>query len=89
MAEVLHAQPDSRQEFLLQTSVLSRLCGALCDAVTGRNDSELVLEQLEQANLFLVPFLDEQGQGTETQGATAWYRYAGWAYPGPPRSGDR
>ncbi|HKF38916.1 MAG TPA: transcriptional regulator, partial [Ktedonobacteraceae bacterium] len=65
VADVLSSQPEPLQEFLLQTSVLSRLTASLCDAVTGRNDSERVLEQLERANLFLVP-LDESGR---------WYRY--------------
>ena len=64
-AEVLSAQSESLQEFLLQTSFLSRLTGSLCDAVTGRNDSAIILEQLERINLFLVP-LDETQQ---------WYRY--------------
>ncbi len=50
---------------MLQTSVLSRLTGSLCDTVTGRNDSERVLEQLERANLFLIPL----------DGAGRWYRY--------------
>lgn len=52
VAEVLHAAPAERQIFLLQTSMLSRLCSDLCNAVTNRKDSELVLEALEQANLF-------------------------------------
>src|SRR5207237_2741568 len=65
VADVLSSQPEALQEFLLQTSVLSSLTGSLCDAVTGRNDSELMLEQLERANLFLLP-LDDAGQ---------WYRY--------------
>jgi len=59
ITEVLRAQPASHQQFLLQTCMLSRLSGPLCDAVTDRNDSELLLEQLEQANLFLVPLVDE------------------------------
>lgn len=75
VAEVLHAQPDSLQEFLLQTSVLNRLCGDLCDAVTGRSDSELILEQLERANLFLLPFIDGQRAGNDQGSAATWYRY--------------
>jgi LuxR family maltose regulon positive regulatory protein len=63
--EVLNAQPAPRQEFLLQTTFLSRLTASLCDAVTGRNDSELMLEQLERANLFL----------NVLDGARQWYRY--------------
>lgn len=65
VVDVLSSQPVPLQDFLLHTSFLSRLTGSLCDAVTGRNDSELVLEQLERANLFLLP-LDEGG---------TWYRY--------------
>lgn len=65
VAEVLAAQPEALQAFLLSTSILSRLTGPLCDAVTGGNHGALLLGQLEQANLFLVA-LDETGQ---------WYRY--------------
>lgn len=63
--EALGAQPEPLQAFLLQTSFLSRLTGSLCDAVTGRADSASILEQLQRANLFLIP-LDE---------ARHWYRY--------------
>jgi len=65
VADVLSSQPEDLQEFLLQTAFLNRLTGSLCDAIMGRNDSERLLEQLEHANLFLIP-LDEIGQ---------WYRY--------------
>jgi ATP/maltotriose-dependent transcriptional regulator MalT len=65
VADVLSSQSESLQEFLLQTAFLNRLTGSLCDAVTGRNDSELMLQQLERTNLFLIP-LDQVGQ---------WYRY--------------
>src|SRR5262249_5941803 len=58
-------QPESVQEFLLQTSFLSRLTSSLCNAVTGRDDSATILEQLEHANLFLIPLDDTQ----------QWYRY--------------
>jgi len=63
--EILNQQPEEIQQFLLQTSVLDKLCGNLCNAVTGRADSHILLEQLFNANLFLIP-LDDQGQ---------WYRY--------------
>jgi LuxR family maltose regulon positive regulatory protein len=66
--EVLSAQPRELQHFLLHTSVLNRLCGPLCDAVTGRSDSEHLLAELVHANLFLQP-LDEPGH------AVRWYRY--------------
>jgi LuxR family transcriptional regulator, maltose regulon positive regulatory protein len=63
--EVLDRQPEPLRGFLLQTSVLERLCGPLCDAVTGRTDSQQLLERVERANLFLVP-LDE---------VRCWWRY--------------
>jgi LuxR family transcriptional regulator, maltose regulon positive regulatory protein len=63
--EVLERQPAELVEFLLATSVLERLCGPLCAAVTGRHDSQALLEQIERANLFLVP-LDE---------VRRWWRY--------------
>jgi LuxR family transcriptional regulator, maltose regulon positive regulatory protein len=56
--EVLDCQPEPLRTFLLETSVLERLSGPLCAAVTGRADSQQLLEQAERANLFLVP-LDE------------------------------
>ncbi|HXF61376.1 MAG TPA: LuxR C-terminal-related transcriptional regulator [Caldilineaceae bacterium] len=65
--EVLAAQPAPVQAFLMQTAFLDRLTGSLCDAVTGREDSALLLEQLTQANLFLIP-LDDAGH---------WYHYHG------------
>src|SRR5436305_4547850 len=63
--EVLRLQPEPRQAFLLETSILDQLCGPLCDALTERTDGQETLEQLERANLFLVP-LDEE---------RSWYRY--------------
>jgi ATP/maltotriose-dependent transcriptional regulator MalT len=63
--EVLSRQPEPVQEFLVQTSMLDRLCGPLCDSVTGRTGSQALLERLESANLFLIP-LDEERR---------WYRY--------------
>jgi LuxR family transcriptional regulator, maltose regulon positive regulatory protein len=63
--EVLARQPDHVHDFLLQTSVLERLTGPLCDAVTGRDGSHDLLTALERGNLFLVP-LDHRRQ---------WYRY--------------
>lgn len=53
--EVLSQLSPEQQRFLQQTSFLSELSGDLCDAVTGRSDSEAVLLQLEQANLLLQP----------------------------------
>jgi len=63
--EVFKHQTKEMQNFLLQTSLLERLCGPLCDVVTQRNDSQLLLETLENSNLFLIA-LDEEKQ---------WYRY--------------
>jgi LuxR family maltose regulon positive regulatory protein len=53
--EVLERQPERVQAFLLQTSILERLCGPLCDAVTGGAGGQDMLEELERANLFLIP----------------------------------
>jgi LuxR family maltose regulon positive regulatory protein len=62
---VLNQQPEEIRQFLLQTSILDRLSGDLCNVITGRSDSHLLLEQLFHANLFLIPLDDEQW----------WYRY--------------
>src|SRR5262249_30734132 len=58
--EVLSRQPASVQRFLLQTSVLSRLCSSLCDVVTGQEESQAMLEALERAILFVVTLDDER-----------------------------
>jgi len=63
--EVLARQAADVRNFLLQTSILERLTGPLCDAVTGRKYGKATLTALERANLFLVP-LDDRRQ---------WYRY--------------
>ena len=63
--EALNRQPEHIQTFLLQTSILNRLCGPLCDVVTGRSDGQSLLEQIERSNLFLIPLDDER----------KWYRY--------------
>lgn len=63
--EVLNAQNQATQNFLRQTSILSRLCGDLCDAVTGMRDGEHILNELERNNVFVIP-LDAQGK---------WFRY--------------
>lgn len=51
--EVLNQQPSSIKQFLLETSVLERLCSSLCNAVTDRSDSQEILARLERANLFI------------------------------------
>ena len=63
--EVLQQQPEGIRTFLLQTAILDRLSGPLCDALTGRIDSDRLLAHLEAANLFVIP-LDEERR---------WYRY--------------
>lgn len=63
--EVYGRQPSVVKDFLLQTSILDRLSGSLCNAVTDKSNSQELLETLEQANLFIVP-LDQ---------SRAWYRY--------------
>ena len=63
--EVLEGQDKQLRTFLLETSVLDRLSGPLCDAVTGREGSQALLEQAERAGLFLIPLDDVRG----------WWRY--------------
>lgn len=65
--EVLQHLPESTQAFLLQTSILDRLCGPLCEAVASdpyTRGNELLVE-LDKANLFVIP-LDHERH---------WYRY--------------
>jgi len=63
--EVLKHQSDDVQDFLLKTSILDKLNGSLCDALTGQKNGQQQLERLEQANLFVVP-LDRERE---------WFRY--------------
>ncbi|TFG71734.1 MAG: helix-turn-helix transcriptional regulator, partial [Anaerolineales bacterium] len=65
--EVLGQQSESIQTFLLRTSILDRLCGPLCDAVLldSSVSGQETLENLEHANLFIVPLDSER----------RWYRY--------------
>jgi LuxR family maltose regulon positive regulatory protein len=63
--EVLDQQPPQVRRFLLDTSVLERLTGPLCDAVTGQSGGHALLESLERRNLLIVP-LDNRRR---------WYRY--------------
>ena len=69
LAEVLLRQPPALQTFLLQTAILERLSGPLCDAVApppaAGPDGQTCLERLAESNLF-TEALDEQRQ---------WYRY--------------
>jgi len=63
--EVLQRQPEGVRSFLLQTSILDRLSGPLCDAVTDQNDGMVLLDALERGNLFVVPLDDTRH----------WFRY--------------
>ncbi len=68
--EVLKLQPKKVSNFLLQTSILDRLYGPLCEAVVdvdnaGPMDGQAMLESLEEMNLFTIPLDDERH----------WYRY--------------
>ncbi|MEM7028556.1 MAG: LuxR C-terminal-related transcriptional regulator [Chloroflexota bacterium] len=63
--EVLQNQPNDVQHFLLQTAILERLSGPLCDAVTGQKNGQAMLARLERHNLFVVPLDDERN----------WFRY--------------
>jgi LuxR family maltose regulon positive regulatory protein len=63
--EVLGQRSPDLQNFLLDTSILDRLTGPLCDAVTGGCGGQAILEKLDRDNLFLVPL----------DGERRWYRY--------------
>jgi LuxR family maltose regulon positive regulatory protein len=63
--EVVSRQTKPVQRFLIQTSILDRLCGPLCDALTGETDGDAVLADLQQRNLFITSLDDER----------RWYRY--------------
>ena len=63
--EVLKRQPESIRNFLLQTSILDRMNGPLCDAVIGQPGAKVLLETLQRGNFFLIPLDDKRH----------WYRY--------------
>jgi len=65
MEEVLNRQPENVQNFLLQTSILDRLSGSLCNAITKKTKGQQMLNDLEKIGLFIFP-LDEERQ---------WFRY--------------
>lgn len=65
--DILEKLSDDERGFLLQTSILHELNAGLCDWLTNREDSQLLLEQLSRANLFLVPLNNEHSS----------YRYHG------------
>jgi LuxR family maltose regulon positive regulatory protein len=64
-SEVLEQQSEQVRAFLLETSVLDRMSGELCDAVTGRGDGAVMLEATERAGLFVIPLDEVRG----------WWRY--------------
>ena len=63
--EILEQQPEEIQTFLLQTSVLEHLNAGLCEAVTGCEGGQTILQNLHRANIFVIP-LDHTGE---------WFRY--------------
>ncbi len=63
--EVLKQQTEEMQAFLLQTAILDRMTGVLCEAVTGLSDGQAKLKTLQRSNIFISP-LDDEGQ---------WFRY--------------
>jgi len=63
--EVLYMQTEEVQEFLLNTSLLEKFCGSLCNAVLKRNNSQSLLESIERNNMFIVPLDNER----------KWFRY--------------
>jgi LuxR family transcriptional regulator, maltose regulon positive regulatory protein len=65
LAEVLDRQPEQVRRLLLRTSVLERVSGELADALTGGSGGERILQELEEANAFVVS-LDS---------ARSWFRY--------------
>jgi LuxR family maltose regulon positive regulatory protein len=73
VTEVLEQQPEVVQQFLLQTSILTRLTGSLCDAVTEQQNSQERLSSLERINLFLEPL--NAAATPLPQASRQWYRY--------------
>lgn len=63
--EVLDLLPGTMRSFLLHTSILERMTGGLCNALTDQADGQAVLESLERSNLFVIPLDDQR----------SWYRY--------------
>jgi len=65
LEEVINQQPKDICDFLYATSILEHMTAPLCSALLGRQDCQAILDQVEQANLFLIPLDDER----------QWYRY--------------
>ena len=65
LAEVLERQGEEVRRLLLRTSVLERVSGELADALTGGSGGERILQDLEEANAFVVAL----------DAARSWFRY--------------
>jgi LuxR family maltose regulon positive regulatory protein len=65
LAEVLERQSEQVRRLLLRTSVLERVSGELADLLTGDEGGERVLQDLEQANAFVVSL----------DAGRSWFRY--------------
>jgi LuxR family transcriptional regulator, maltose regulon positive regulatory protein len=65
LAEVLERQPEEVRRLLLRTSVLERVCGPLADVLTGGSGGERILQELEEANAFVVSL----------DAGRSWFRY--------------
>lgn len=65
MEEVLENQTNELRTFLLETSILDRMCAPLCQHITGQPDAQEILEKIDHSNLFLIPLDDDR----------RWYRY--------------
>src|SRR3982075_1956253 len=65
LAEVLERQPDEVRRLLLRTSILERVTGPLADDLTEGSGGERILQELEEANAFVVS-LDAR---------RSWFRY--------------
>ena len=63
--EVFKQLSPDIQDFLLKTSILDRMCASLCNCILEKKNSQHILAQLEQMNLFVVALDDQRG----------WYRY--------------
>jgi LuxR family maltose regulon positive regulatory protein len=63
--EVLQSEPEHIRRFLLATAILNRMSGSICDAVTGAERSQVILDDLQRRGLFVVS-LDDRGE---------WFRY--------------
>ncbi len=63
--ELIQRQPEERQRFLLQTSILDQFNAQACNAVTGRSDAEAMLTAIAEENLFLIPLGERR----------SWHRY--------------